>query len=53
MMRPVTRAFSANDREKNDRTNEAYNSSAAGDEVAIRLGVFERVVTEIARGTSA
>ena len=54
MRRPVTRAFSANDREKNDVTNETYNSIAASDGSAIvRLGVFVRVVTEVTRGTLA
>jgi hypothetical protein len=29
MMRPVARAFSTSDREKNDSTNEKYTSAAA------------------------
>ena len=51
MTRPVTRAFSANDREKNDVTNERY-SSAASDRI-IMLGNFARAVTEVTRGTLA
>ena len=52
MRRAVTRVFSANDREKNDITNETYNSCAASDGSAlVTLGVFVMVVTEVTRGT--
>ena len=53
MMRPVTKAFSANDREKNDSTNEPNNSIAACDPDFIRPGVIAMVVTEITRGKLA
>ena len=53
MMRPVTRAFSANDREKNDSTNERNNSYAASVWSVKRLGVIAMVVTEVTRGTLA
>ena len=55
MMRPVTRAFPANDMEKSDTTNERYNSNAACDGnismMGDMLGYFARVVTEIPRDT--
>ena len=47
MMRPVTRAFSANDMEKNDRTRQ--DSCAACDRFASTLGNIARDVSEIAR----
>ena len=55
MTRTVTRAFSANDREKDDVTNETYNSIAASDGSAIlvTLGIFARVVTAVTRGALA
>ena len=54
MRRAVTRAFSANDREKNDSTNELYSSAAASDACGlVRLGDIARVVTEITSGTLA
>ena len=54
MMRPVTRVFSANDRENDDSTNEVYNSIAASDSGASRsLGVIAMLVTKVTRGTLA
>ena len=53
MMRPVTRAFSANDRERNDSTNERNNSNDACESDAKRLGVFAMVATEVTRDTLA
>ena len=53
MMRPVTRVFTANDREKNDSTVGRYQ---AGIGVAIsdaKLGIFARAVIDITRGTLA
>ena len=47
MTRPVTRAFSANDMEKNDRTRQ--DSCAACDRFASTLGNIARDVSEIAR----
>ena len=51
MMRPVTRAFSTNDREKHDSTNERYSSYAACHESPWTLGNSARLITEIARET--
>ena len=51
MMRPVTIAFSANDREKNDSGNEFSNLISASDELLV--GAFAMVVTEVTRGTLA
>ena len=50
MMRPVTRVFSANDRENDDSTNEVNNSNA-GSDLDRNLGVTAMLVTEVTRGT--
>ena len=52
-MRPVVRAFSANDSEKNDTTNvlNALYDASEGDRN--KLGYSARHVTEIPRGTLA
>ena len=52
MMRPVTRVFSANDREKIDSysTNERNESNAACDPDVIRLGFNASKVIEATRG---
>ena len=48
MMRPVTRTFSANDREKDDSTNERYRPYAGCDS-KIEL-IFVMDINEITRG---